>query len=97
MSNVVYLKAPADAVLPGQQTLANSLSIVPACTTEIRKRLAEVKEDVRVTLLMLDLAAAQARRFAETTHDLQTRRKIEDHLASMEDLLEVARQKANAL
>jgi hypothetical protein len=98
MSNVVYLKTPTEAERgPGRVTLAEQLSTLPAFTSAIRRRLAEVKEDVRVTLLMLDLAAAHARRFAETTGDMQTRKQVEDHLAAMQELIEVARQKANAL
>lgn len=98
MSNVVYLKTSTAAVrAPDLETLTASLSKLPTRTSEIRKRLTEVKEDVRITLLMLDLAAAQARRFAETTHDLQIKRKVEDHLATIQELLEVARQKAVAL
>jgi hypothetical protein len=98
MSNVVYLKKQADVVeAPDIEKLVASLSRLPALTAEVRKRLAEVKEDVRVTLLMLDLATAQARQFAATTDDLQIKQRIEDHLASMEDLLEVARKKAIAL
>ncbi len=98
MSNVVYLKTSTEAVRPPNlEALAASLATLPTRTSEIRKRLNEVKEDVRITLLMLDLAAAQARRFAETTRDLQIKRKVEDHLATIQDLLEVARQKAIAL
>jgi hypothetical protein len=98
MSNVVYLNKPTEADRPPEpEPSAEPLSTLPAITSEIRRRLAEVKEDVRVTLLMLDLAAAHARRFSETTDDLQIRKQVEDHLAAMQELLEVARQKANAL
>ena len=98
MSNVVYLRKPTDVVEASDiERLTASLSTLPTRTSEIRKRLIEVKEDVRVTLLMLDLAVVEARRFAETTGDLQIKRKVEDHLAVMQELLEVARQKAIAL
>ena len=98
MSNVVYLRKPTDVVEASDiERLTASLSTLPTRTSEIRKRLIEVKEDVRVTLLMLDLAVVEARRFAETTGDLQIKRKVEDHLAAMQELLEVARQKAIAL
>jgi len=98
MSNVVHLKKQTRVVGPRDlETLVASLSTLPERATELRKRLADVKEDVRVTLLMLDLAVAHARQFAETTHDLRAKKTVEGHLASMEELLAVARQKAIAI
>jgi len=98
MPNVIYLKKPPEAVRPHDLTASPaSPSALPTYALEIRERLAGVKEEVRITILMLDLAVAQARRVAETTQDTQIKKAVEHHLASIEGLLEIARQKANTL
>jgi hypothetical protein len=99
MSNVLVFKktiATSRAGAANCEAVA-SLGILPLRVSEIRKRQMAIKEDVRLTVLMLDLAVAQARRFADATGDSRTRQDINDYLASVEDLLELARQKAIAL
>jgi len=65
--------------------------------SEIRKRQTEVKEDIRLTVLMLDLAVAEARRLINSAHDHQIKKGYEEHLRVIEELLDIARQKAITL
>ncbi len=46
---------------------------------------------------MLDLALVEARRLTNSTHDHQIKKGYEEHLRVIEELLEIARQKATNL
>src|SRR5690349_5587283 len=99
-SNVFIFKKPIAASSSGGAALRGTATcscLASARISEIRNAQAQLKEDIRVTVLMLDLAVAYARRVAIKSDDLQVRMDIDQHLASIEDLLDVARQKAIAL
>lgn len=74
-----------------------TLSTLPRRMSEIRKRQTEVKEDIRLTVLMLDLAVAEARRLINSTRDHEIKDGYEKHLRVIEELLDIARQKAITL
>jgi hypothetical protein len=92
MSNVLRFRKP----IACREAIA-AMRALPASLSEIRNAQAQVKEDIRITVLMLDLAVAQARGIAYTTLDLELRNDIIVRLAPIKDLLEIARQKAIAL
>jgi hypothetical protein len=58
---------------------------------------AQLKEHVRITILMLDLAVAHGRLLANATDDPRAKQEMEAKLASIQALLEIARQKASTL
>ncbi len=101
MSNVVrFKKAIAKPSNIDSATLCAAITafkLMPGRVSEIRNAQAELKEDIRVTILMIDLAVMRARQWAGATEDPRIKRDIEDHLASIEGLLEITRQKAQAL
>ncbi len=92
MSNVLRFRKP----IACREAIA-AMRALPASLSEIRNAQAQVKEDIRITMLMLDLALAQARQIADATNDSALRNDINNHLLSIKDLLEIARQKAIAL
>jgi hypothetical protein len=101
MSNVLSFKKPIAMMQSGnrptwREAIA-ALELMPTHVSEIRNAQTQLKEDIRVTVLMLDLAVTRARRLAEETDDARAKRDLDDHLAVIEDLLEIARQKAKAL
>jgi hypothetical protein len=100
MSDVVHFKKPIAAESrdgAAWREAAATPCIASARLSEIRNAQAQLKEDVRITVLMLDLAVAYARGFASTSDDSQLKLNINGHLAMIENLLELARQKTIAL
>lgn len=100
MSNVVRFKKPT-SIQPHTGTTWHDaiapIAVLPACISEIRNAQAQLKEHVRITILMLDLAVAHGRLLANATDDPRTKQNMEARLASIQDLLEIARRKASAL
>ena len=100
MSNVVPFQKPTATAVSSRFDLdaaLASLSTLPKQISEIRKRQTEVKEDIRLTVFMLDLAVAQARRLIDSTHDHQIKKGYGEHLLLIEELLEIARHRATTL
>ena len=100
MSNVVHFQKPTATALSSRSDLdaaLASLSALPQQMSEIRKRQTEVREDIRLTVFMLDLAVAQARQLINSTHDHRIKKGYEERLQTIEELLEIARHKATAL
>jgi hypothetical protein len=100
MSNVAHFRksiATESREGAARREATATLCAAPERLSEIRNAQAQLKEDVRITVLMLDLAVAYARRFASASDDSQRTLNINGHLATIENLLELARQKAIAL
>ena len=100
MSNVVRFKKPTTIQPPDGATRhegTTSSVALPPRISEIRDAQTQLKEDVRVTILMIDLAIVRARQWASATEDPRIKRDIDGHLAAIEGLLEITRQKAQAL
>jgi signal transduction histidine kinase len=99
MSNVVGFKKPT-SIQPTGATLHEAIASVaalPAGISEIRNAQAQLKEDVRITILMLDLAVAHGRLLANAADDPRAKHDLEAKLASIQNLLEIARQRASEL
>jgi type IV secretory pathway VirD2 relaxase len=100
VSNIVHFQKPITTAVssrPDLDAVLATLSTLPRRMSEIRKRQTEVKEDIRLTVLMLDLAVAEARRLINSAHDHQIKKGYEEHLRVIEELLDIARQKAITL
>ena len=72
MSNVVRFKKPTPIqphASAGRHEVIASIAALPARISEIRNVQAQLKEDVRITILMLDLAVAHGRLLANATDD----------------------------
>jgi hypothetical protein len=80
-----------------RRTVAATPCDISPQLSEIRNAQTQLKEDIRLTVLMLDLVVAHARRASSKTDDARVKQDIADYLASVDDLLDLARQKAIAL
>ena len=100
MSNVVRFRKPTSiqshSATTRHEAIA-SIAVLPACISEIRNAQAQLKEDVRITILMLDLALAHGRLLVNGADDPRLKQDLGTKLKSIEGLLEIGRQKASAL
>lgn len=97
MTNILYLKTatePSPAIAATHTRDQRHINRLIQC---INERQAKLKEDVRLSILMLDIAVAHARLVSATTGDPDLRMRIGAYLASVEELLEDARDQAAAL
>ncbi len=90
-SNALY--SPAEPVAGGRQGEA----AIPDMIARVNRLQSKAKDEIAKSILLLDLAAQHARQIADRIIDPATRKTFELHIASIEDALEVARDRARRL
>ncbi|MGA7804265.1 hypothetical protein [Bradyrhizobium sp.] len=94
MPNVVKFRMrAADAQAPAPHGQA-AYAVAPELASRFAELQSRTKRDIRNAILLLDLAAQHAREIAMKMSDPEVRNVFDEHIASIESLLQIARERA---
>ena len=95
MSNVIHIRKPDRHDVTGSHLVDTADAVQDAAASPAPGEIATVKVKVHHSILLLDLAAQQARLLMREISDAPRRQNLESQISIIEQQLHVARQMAS--